>query len=399
MGLMRNFSYEDKLFMSEFAIITLVFAAISVYAVSLTFVINSAHIPSFYLGMFFAVALLSFFVLNPISNEYIVRYGNLFSLPISVLSMAISFVLVYISQNVLVISLSIIILSLSFTMFYNSAVKRGEKFVMNVPLTYFSAASGSFAGLILSSFFRGPVYDMYAYFSIILLIMGLLTIFFITKKSQNKPEKHDVLSIMMRPFYVMEKVNRSNKKLLLLADSLNEVFLAISVGSAFPFIFATGIDTGMARNEIFAVTAFSGIIAILAILLYNIFRNEKSTMYYPAKNVIVTVALFLFFMMSQYSFIAAILICSLLPASYLSSDNFLKLQFPEDFNYKEITSFLRNPIMIISPIMGMIMWIVGRHTLFTMAIAFSILSFAVTIIVIENAKFFGISKQTIRAEE
>ncbi len=396
---MRAFSNDDKLFISEFIIIALVFASVSVYAVSLTFIIQSAHIHFLYLGMLFAIALVSFFALNPVSNEYISRYGNLFSMPISILAMAISFIVVFISQSIYVISLSIIILSLSFTMFYNSVVKRGDKFVMNIPFTYFSAASGSFIGLALLSFYRGPVYDVYAYFSIVLLIIGLSTIFFITKKSSNKPEKHNIFYIMMRPFYVMEKVGKSNKKLLLLVDSLNEMFLAISIGSTFPFIFAIGIDSGISRSGIYIVSAFSGIVAVIGILIYSMFKDEKSLAYYPTKSVIITLALLLFIVMSSYSFIAAILISSLLPASYMSYDNFMKLQFPEDFNYREITSFLRNPIMIISPIMGLILWIVSRHLLFTMAIVFSVLSFVMTVVVIENPKFFGITKPAVQTQE
>ncbi|BAB60552.1 hypothetical protein [Thermoplasma volcanium GSS1] len=388
---MRNITENDRIFLIEFSIVLLTFFSLSVYAGSFTFVLIEGSIPLYYLGVYFSVAIIFYLAFNPVSYEYVKRYGDLFSVPISILVLSVAFIIIYISQGAVSITASLIIFTISFTVFYNSTVKNGYRRDINESSFIISSGIGILLGLLVSAFFGGVVSDLYSYVSILLLMIGLITIILFTKKTNSKPEKMDILYIFMRPFYSMDKVRKADKKLLLLADSLDEIFLWLAIGASFPFLIAAGIGSGLSHSAVMISIATASFVAAVAVYLYLSMQLPIMSFYYLSKDVLLIVGLLLMSFMSPPSYFASLAFLSFFPAAFIGSEKFLKSQFPADLNYREITAFFRNPIMVISPLMGSILWIVGRHMLFLISVGFAVMALVTGILVITNPRLFKLS--------
>ncbi|WP_297026431.1 MFS transporter permease [Thermoplasma sp.] len=348
-------------------------------------------IPFYYLGVFFAIAVIFYLIFNSLSREYVDRSGDAITVPLSILMVAVAFILVYISQSVPVISVSVALFTVSLTMFYNSTIRNSISISANERIFMVGAGLGGFIGLIVAGVFPGQMYTLDSYMAIIMLAVGLAAVFFFFKRPTGRFRRYDIFRVFLRPFNSMESIRTVEKKLLLLAVSLDEIFVWISIGSAFPFIISAGLGSSMSRSGVMFSVAAAIIIGAALVYVFESSKIPSIPFFYPAKDLILVAGLLLMSFMSPTSFVAGLIFLSLLPVAFIGSGRFIRSQFPSAFDFRQITSFFRNPIMVIAPLMGSILWAVSGAMLFLTAMAFAIFALVIGIIVITNPRIFKVS--------
>ncbi|WP_237265213.1 MFS transporter permease [Thermoplasma sp. Kam2015] len=341
--------------------------------------------------MFFAVAVIFYLIFNSLSREYVEKAGDAITVPLSILMVAVAFILVYISQAIPILSISVVLFVISLTIFYNSTVRNSVSVSANQRIFMGGAGLGGFIGLIASGVFPGQISVLDSYMAIIMLAVGLVSVFIFFKRPTGKFRTADLLHVFIRPFNAMDRINTVEKKLLLLAVSLDEIFVWISIGASFPFIISAGLNSQMSRSSVMIAVAVAIIIGALLIYLFESSNIPALPFFYPAKDLVLVAGLLLISFMSPPAFVAGVIFLSLLPTAFIWSGRFISSQFPTSFDFRQITSFFRNPIMVISPLMGSILWAVSGNLLFLVAMSFAILALVIGIIVITNPRVFKVS--------
>ncbi|CAC11356.1 hypothetical membrane protein [Thermoplasma acidophilum] len=367
------------------------FFSLALYAGSFTFILREGGIPFYYLGVFFAIAVILYLIFNSLSREYVGRAGDAIIVPVSILMVAVAFVLVYISQSIPIISVSVALFTVSLIMFYNSTVRNEVSISTNERIFMGGAGLGGFIGLIVAGVFPGKMSVLDSYMAIIMLAVGLAAVFVFFRRPTGRFSIADAFHVFVRPFNSMEKIRTIEKKLLLLAVSLDEIFVWIAIGASFPFVISAGLGSGMSRPAVMFSVAAAIIIGAALVYVFESSNIPATPFFYPVKDLILVAGLLLLSFMYPASYVAGMIFLALLPVAFIGSVRFLKSQFPSSFDFRQITSFFRNPIMVIAPLMGSILWAVSGAMLFLTAMAFAIFALVIGIIVITNPKIFKVS--------
>lgn len=377
-----NIKNVDKELLAMLAATGLRSGSISVMWISIPFLMLQENFPLALIGVLETIGILASFVLKIPSRFYVERNGREMGTVLGLISLGVSFIILYLSRGFALVGLSVFLVSSSAALLNASLrTKIDEKYPKKgttskpTPFSLVSIA-GSFVGLILAGIYNGTgILPIYAILSIVLLMAGILSSPILFVKKIVRPYRRTTrlsIELLRRPFEALAVLNRINKKEFLMAVSVTQLVIALSLGSVTVFFPALAIVDGLQRKEIFLLFAIVGIISFSITYVGKFFiSNVLNRWFFTFKPFFLILPLILLSVTKSpeifivgYSLTVIWAFVEPGYSTYISN----KFRPEERVNVNGLMILFTSPIMIISPLLGSLLWEISPQLLFAFAI-------------------------------
>lgn len=355
--------------------------SISVMWISLPFLMLQINLPLALLGVLETVGILSGYILRIPAKFYVERNGRELATILGLIALGVSFSMLYLMSGFASLAASVFLIS-AFSALINVGLKSkmDEKFPKSgsIKPSPFSFASviGSFFGLSLVAIYGGiSVRPVYAVVSILLLLSGILSmpiLLFNRSPKTYKKTTRITLNFLRKPLEALENINKISKREFLVTVSITQLVIALSIGSISVFFPALAIADGLQRNEIFLLFALvvisSFLISYIGRFLISGFLNKW---FFASKPFFVIVPLLLLSITkSSVIFIVGYALTVMWAFVEPGYSAYISNRFrPEERSgVNSLIALFTGPIMIVSPLLGSLLWGISPRLLFAFAI-------------------------------
>ncbi len=380
-------------------------ATLALVMISLPFLLLSMNLSFSLMGVVEAVGLLTNFAARVPAKMYAETNGSESGISAGLIAMGVSMSFLFLSRNISLIIAAVFLINVSYTLFYYGIRPKLSWRVRDsnadkVPSTYsLFNASGPFAALILAGLYRGAdMRPLYGGISLILLLAGVLSLFFLIF---NKPQKPPVplsarfRELVKKPLLALNDLSMIGEKDFLVAYSILQIVTAMSIGSVLVFMPAMAIEDGLGRSEIFFLFASVGVASFglkyAGRLLVNDLLGRVFFLLRPVVMLFTLIVLSLGY--HQELFIAGFSVTALWSFLDPGSQRFAISRFegadPERIAY--LLSLFSRPVAVIAPLMGALLWLSSPRLLFAVALIPAVIALLLANIMVnrpETLKFF-----------
>ena len=404
----RNIRIDDAIRMGTSFLIS---GFTSFIWISLPFFLRENHIPLFYLGLIYSIAVLSAVLIRLPLRFYSDRARSDLLPTIGLLLTGISMSLLFTVKNVVGIILAFVVLSLAVAAYRSSKNASRAKGLRNMePMRNMYSQdiipnTGIFIVMIFAALFvGGSVGELYGIMSVIALLAGFLALMYrITNgtRSSISPSPRPIRQMIKTSFEPIKSLDMITNRKIMIPYIAIQSLLYLSICIVAVFLPAMGLHDGVSRQEVFLIFAAFSVIAFLldrsAALIPMKFVRDTFYMFRPIFLIIPLLLLSL--ISSSVIFIIGYFTLLLWVFSDSMSSDVVSSMMPEGDRIRApiIMGFLSIPISIIGPALGSIFWLASPRLLYGVAILPAAISLLLAMMAFQNINRHKIDN-SIRSE-
>ena len=401
----RNIRIDDAIRMGTSFLIS---GFTSFIWISLPFFLRENHIPLFYLGLIYSIAVLSAVLIRLPLRFYSDRARSDLLPTIGLLLTGISMSLLFTVKTVGGIILAFVVLSIAVAAYRSSKNASRAKGLRNMePMRNMYSQdiipnTGIFIVLIFAALFvSGSVGELYGIMSVIALLAGFLALMYrITNgtRSSISPSPRPIRQMIKTSFEPIKSLDMITNRKIMIPYIAIQSLLYLSICIVAVFLPAMGLHDGVNRQEVFLIFAAFSVIAFLldrsAALIPMKFVRDTFYMFRPIFLIIPLLLLSL--ISSSVIFIIGYFTLLLWVFSDSMSSDVVSSMMPEGDRIRAplIMGFLSIPISIIGPALGSIFWLASPRLLYGVAILPAAISLLLAMMAFQNISRHKVDNST-----